>query len=422
MSKTSDIEAAWNTDPFFNRAEFALAHDVDIRYVYRCLRKLKEDNGYALPKEEDRESECKESIKREFKEYSGYVEINSLSINTLDAALDESDTDLSKWQVEKHLINSWQVTNKLGVTYTNWQVKVWLKPYIPNSIDMAIDSIIKRMPLSPKVAAPKFTKPSATIAEIALIDVHMGKLAWGIEVGGKDYDLQISTKAYLNAVDKNLGYIAVFKPELVYFVLGQDLMHIENIEALTPMGKNRLDYDSRLPKIYEAAMETTIKAITRCRSLAPVEVLLIPGNHDMHASMYLAYAMQAHFRSDKYITVDASPENRKARAHGNLLVGWAHDASSKQGVWANELAQRFPKLWGASKFREWHTGHKHKKSDTKMKPTDTHGGVLIRQLSALSEIDKWHYEHGFTDAVPGSESFVWSKDNGIIANFTVLTN
>lgn len=45
------------------------------------------------------------------------------------------------------------------------------------------------------------------------------------------------------------------------------------------------------------------------------------------------------------------------------------------------------------------------------------GGVVMRQLTALSPIDFWHYEHMFTDAVPGGEAFMLSKENGVVANF-----
>ena len=54
-------------------------------------------------------------------------------------------------------------------------------------------------------------------------------------------------------------------------------------------------------------------------------------------------------------------------------------------------------------------------------PYLTEGSVALRQLTALSPIDFWHYENLFTDAVPGGESFLWSKTNGVFANFTAWT-
>jgi len=54
-------------------------------------------------------------------------------------------------------------------------------------------------------------------------------------------------------------------------------------------------------------------------------------------------------------------------------------------------------------------------------PIFTAGGVLCRQLTALSEIDKWHYDNLFVDAVSGGEGFLWDKENGVFCNFTAWT-
>jgi hypothetical protein len=138
----------------------------------------------------------------------------------------------------------------------------------------------------------------------------------------------------------------------------------------------------------------------------------------MHASMFLCCALEQHFRNDEHVTVDVSEEYRKARLWGNLLIGWTHELPVGRATnWANELAHAFPKLWGQSEYREWHHGHKHKKSQIKISPVSSMGGVTMRQLTALSPIDFWHYEHMFVDAVPGGESFILSKDHGVVANY-----
>jgi len=214
---------------------------------------------------------------------------------------------------------------------------------------------------------------------------------------------------------------SIFKPEKIFFIVGNDLMHSENYQGTTPSGHNILDVDTRLPMLIKAALEINIKAVYRCRSVAPVEVIWIPGNHDPTASLWLCCALEQHFKDDKHVTVDISPCVRKARLWGNLLVGWTHEIVSRHASWVNELAQAFPKEWGKSVYREWHHGHKHKKNEIKTMPVMTHGGVLCRQLTALSPIDAWHFENLFTDAVPGGEAFLWSKDKGVFSNFIAWT-
>ena len=91
------------------------------------------------------------------------------------------------------------------------------------------------------------------------------------------------------------------------------------------------------------------------------------------------------------------------------MVGWTHNANIRQANVVNMLPQFWPELWGKSKYREWHTGHKHKKMEWKYAPTVSAGGTVIRQLATLSPIDAWHAQEGFVDAIPAGESLIWSK-------------
>jgi hypothetical protein len=189
----------------------------------------------------------------------------------------------------------------------------------------------------------------------------------------------------------------------------------------TTQGEHTLDVDGRITKIHKIVFTNVRDAIYKASMLAPVEGIWIPGNHDFLASYMLAFALKEHFRDNKRVTIDISENPRKARLWGNLLVGWTHRIVGKPTVWSNELAQAFPEMWGKSVFREWHHGDQHKKQDVKLVPTFTSGGVLCRQLTALSPVDKWHFENVYTDAIPGGEAFLWSKDYGIFANFISWT-
>jgi len=370
----------------------------------------------------------KEDIRKEFGENSGIIEINSLTINTLEQAINYAEVDLEKWEIERHVINSWQVTLKVKddkakieepVTRTNWQIKIWLKPKVKDTLKESILLLIKEIPKFEPVKV-KYKFPEGDYAlEMAPYDIHFGKLAWGKETGQGDYDLKIAAKWFLQAIEQNLNFASAFPISKVYYIIGQDLMHVENYMAITPIAGHGLDSDGRLPKIYMEAKASTLKSIYLCREVAPVEVLWIPGNHDMHASYFLAEVIKEHFRNDDYVTVDTDPSWRKARLWGNLLVGYTHDASGgKAKITVNMLPQFWPQLWGKSKFREWHVGHKHKKNEEKFSPVLTVGGVIIRQLPTLSVIDAWHYQKEFVDAVPAGESFIWTKDSGICAHYT----
>lgn len=372
----------------------------------------------------------KEEINVELGQQKGVVTTKSLNIQTVPEAIAASGIDTQEWEVYRSKTNSWEVTmgaDKTNTgkpeTYTNYQVTLWIEKRKDRNAVKAIEGLIKRIPVL-KIPKPKTIQldPTEFAQEMALYDVHFAKLAWGAETGQGDYDLKIAQDWFLKAAEINLQYGSPYPRSKIYYVLGQDLMHVENFFYETPMAGHHLDVDSRLPKIFEVVMESVIKVLYMCREVAPVEVLWVPGNHDMHSSFYLAHVLKQHFKDDKYVEIDVSPPWRKARLWGNLLVGFTHDASTKQSETVNILPQFWPKEWGKSKYRELHTGHKHKKEEIKYKPTQTVGGTIIRQIPTMSVIDKWHFDEKFVDAVPGGESFIWSKKNGVVAHYTAYVS
>jgi hypothetical protein len=263
---------------------------------------------------------------------------------------------------------------------------------------------------------------SGNMAVIANLDAHLGKLAWDAETGQGDYDLSIACDDYNHVTDVNLSRVSLFNPEKIVFILGQDMMHIENMEGVTPKGKNVLDTDTRLPKLQDAAIDITIQSILKCRAVAPVEVILVQGNHDQTSSLWLAKVIKAWFRNDEHVTVDDSPRLRKARRWGNSFIGMAHEVvPSKMPFQVAEFSVQFKEDWAKCDYRECLFGHKHKKNEYRVGSQATHGTMLFRQLTALSPIDFWHYENLFVDAVPGGEALVYNDKTGCIANFTEWT-
>ena len=366
--------------------------------------------------------EIVDKINKDFKANTGSISVNSLTINTLEKAIEVCDIDLNIWEIERHVINSWQVTMKGTdgpISRTNYQVKIWLKKktdYIKYAIQDLIDNIdgIRlNFTVNPDRSKSEFA------GEMALYDAHFGKFSWNEETLMGNWDTQICKNAYLEGCEKSLKHIVPYNPQKIFFVFGNDFMHFENTEGVTPKGGHTLDVDGRLPKVARTAMEAVIEAINMCRSVAPVEVKWVPGNHDLHASMWLSLILEAFYRNDKYVTVDNGASHKKAVLWGKLLVGWLHDASGrKMSPSINLVPQFWPELWGQSIYRELHVGHKHKKTETKTMPINTIGGTIIRQIPSLSSIDYWHADNVFVDAVPAGEALLWSKEDGVVAHYT----
>lgn len=343
------------------------------------------------------------------------------------------DQDL-KWQLGEHhdkegnyigqqqLMSGHAIRKNEWVRTYNYNIKVTLKPN-ENFVEEAIEDWskdLKSIELLPKINY--YDKGGNILLEIANVDTHIGKLATIKETGYRDYDVDKSLKDLNYCVNQQLSWATRLETiSEIEFLIGNDLFHVDNLDNRTTHGTHTLDVDGRLPKIARKTIESIVNDILLCRQVAPVRIRWIPGNHDFIMSMMLVVALDAAFRNDLHVNVDLFKEKsgmmtRKARLWGNLLIGWTHRIVGKESTWANELAQAYPEKWGQSKLREWHCGDQHKGKLTKVTPEFTAGGVIIRQLTALSPVDKWHFENIFTDAVPGGDSFLWCKDRGVFAH------
>ena len=391
--------------------------------------------------DDEKLNECKVS-----KEYnpgkSGSITVTGLDLSdrfseegAVERALRVSKLNKKEWIPSKIKIGHWDTSLKLRkrtgdkpheyedepYPITHWTVSISLTPNTARPIYDAFEELFKQAPvLAAPMTPTHFPSLNKDIAaETMNNDAHFLKFGWGKETMAGDMDLKIIQTQFVNAYTANLNNIAMFNPSKIHIVVGNDLMHSENIMAETPKGKNHLDTgDTRFQKGAFGCFNSLVKTVDMSLQVAPVEILWIPGNHDYHASWWLSCMLQQRYLNYKHVTVDNGPSPKKGRLWGNLFIGWIHDASAGRANRAvNMVPQFWPIEWGKSRFRELHTGHKHKAEVTKFSPVYTVGGTIVRQCAGLTTLDYWHADELWTDAVPASESFLWHKDTGVFAWF-----
>jgi hypothetical protein len=257
-----------------------------------------------------------ETIESSLKGNIGTITTRSADIRTLDDALKSAKVDLNVWEVERHVINSWEVTMGAATsgtdqpeTFTNFQVKVWLQRRIPEQLTAVFDAVLEKMGkrayAQPKVTRPKF-EGETFMAEIAIDDLHMGMRAWGEETGA-NYDLPIADAIYRNAVSDLLNRAKPFPISKVLFSFGNDFLHINDRSNTTPTAHNVLDVDGRFAKVVMTGFECIRDSIEVARKVAPVHVLWVPGNHDAETSWVIAAMLREFYRLCDDVPSGASP-------------------------------------------------------------------------------------------------------------------
>jgi hypothetical protein len=356
------------------------------------------------------------------------VTCKSTTIRTLEEALAAAEVDLSVWEVESYTANKWDMaaktsTRKVGKEHwvndlsaiELWQVKVKLKRKLPKPIADAIAELVK-VQYIPQVYK-QLPLVDKHLLEISLYDTHFGKLCWGPETGNS-YDLKTSKTYYLNAVERLLGRVSGYPIDRILLPIGNDFFHINNWINTTAKGTIQ-DVDSRMSKIFEVGCSAVIQAIDRCLTIAPVDVLWIPGNHDPETSWFMAKFVEAWYRDMPMCRVNTDPMWRKYVHYGCTLLGYAHGNEEKEADLPNLMATEQPQLWARSTCRGWRLGHFHTKRTRKYTAGDTINGVTVDYLPSISGTDAWHFRKGYVGNPKAAEAWLWSEEEGYVGQFSV---
>jgi hypothetical protein len=339
----------------------------------------------------------------------------SRRIKTVEEALDRAAVDKAIWQVERFLVNSWEgfVKDADGQPQTVplWQVKVWLKRRVSRAEELASDALTARMAAhAPEYPRRKYRVPDDPhLLEISIFDHHFGKLAWARETG-ENYDLAIAESLYERAMDDLLRKASPFPVEAILLPIGNDFMHIDTLIQTTTGGTFQ-DADGRLAKIIECGQMALVRAIDRLLSIAPVTVLLVPGNHDQVSAWHTARFLWAWYRQCAAVTVEHEPRARKYHEYGINLIGFTHGNEEKASSLPAIMATESSAAWARTHWHEWHLGHYHRQRETQHASVDTFDGVTVRTLPSLSGRDSWHYRKGYL-GTRLAEAFLWSKIAG----------
>ena len=340
-------------------------------------------------------------------------------ITSLAELLAQSKTDLTKWTVERHVVNKWEVgakhpaTGKI-LTEPLWQIKAWLKPV---QRDVRLAHEVWREMLAdwgkrprPAVAARKST--GSLLAEYDPFDLHLGKLAYAPETG-QHYDLKLAAQAFRACRDELLGMTAGLPVEEALLPLGNDYFHYDNL-ALTTTGGTAQDSDTRFPKMFTQGIELAVETIELLAKRSRVTVKIVPGNHDRQSAFTLGCVLEAEFRKDKRVTIDNAPTLRKYHRYGVNLLGFTHGSEEKQQDLAVIMATEQSEAWAQTVHREWHVGHIHK---MKGMFGDSIRGVRIRVMPSISATDAWHASRGYQDRRT-MEAYLFHRERGYAGHFS----
>ena len=264
------------------------------------------------------------------------------------------------------------------------------------------------------VVRPAESVTADSMLFVSLHDAHFGRLSFFKEAGD-NYDPGIAATIYKQAVADSLSFFNPTRIKKIIFPIGSDLLHTDNLRSETTSGTRVDSVDTRIHNVFDIAVSAVIAAIEDCLTVADVDVIWIPGNHDELLSGMLAKVIKQYFRFDNRVNVDDVEVSRKVVHWGTNLIMISHRFNKPQNA-PLTLATEYPREWGMTTCREIHHGHWHTQKSTQFSPYFEVSGVIVRCLPSLCSADKWHFDNQFTENVRAAESHLYSEETGYIGS------
>src|SRR5690606_19079944 len=123
----------------------------------------------------------------------------------------------------------------------------------------------------------------------------------------EDYDLKIAEKRVKEAVKDLLSRVNIATIHRILLPIGNDLINIDNRYNTTFAGTPQ-DSDCRYMKIIKIVKRILIEVIDELSMIAPVDVIVVPGNHDTTSSFMMGEILEAFYHKNELVNIDNAPK------------------------------------------------------------------------------------------------------------------
>ena len=275
------------------------------------------------------------------------------------------------------------------VTHNQWHEQPQVKDELLNYIKSHSHKVNK-------IAYKKSKDPICY--EISLPDIHYGKITEdGPEAMEEHY-----MKAIMDLHRKADGV------DIERFLLpvGNDGLNSEGFSRATTKGTPQQD-SMMWRQSFRGYWHLVMKAIDYLAQFAPVDVVVVQGNHDFERMFYVGEVLDAMYHNNKNVNVDNSLDTRKYYEYGINMIMFTHGDKEKPQELPLLIATEQPAMWSRSKVREVHCGHKHKEM------LNEYMGTKVRFIPSICGNDAWHKTQGYVGTLRCGQAFIWNKNRGL---------
>lgn len=395
------------------------------RIIELCTEKIKTnekgiyENVSQIIQDEFNQSLSSESIRgvmRRFRKRNNYQNVEKVIINnngsqTSSKIIEIKNNSTPQELIRKHGFDPDEFelvsasNSKWGNGNSNLSSsKITIKPVNKSIFD---DNFVKNIFENISITTPCVSRKSeyalsSQALVIPMADLHYGQRTCSISTG-HEHGCEKSINEYWGIINDIIDRVSDKDFKKIYFTIGGDMLNCDNRQGTTTRG-TRQDNDGDIEQFIIDLTNNIISTVELLRTIAPVHVIYIPGNHDELVSFGIANVLRVYYKFFEDVTVDYSQLPRKYTVFGNTLIGFAHKLNTKN---VNSIIQKEArKEFGETNNTVYFLQHYHKEFAVDEDGTD------VRVLPTISPLSRWAFEEGFSSRRK-CQSFVIDEKYGI---------
>ena len=259
------------------------------------------------------------------------------------------------------------------------------------------EEIIKSLEeYSPKVEAKYEAVEDPIVYEISLPDIHYGKM--------DGQTLDEAEEVYMNTVKDLMNKASGLNIERILLPIGNDGMNSEGYSRATTKGTSQHD-SAGWQETFIGYCNLMVRSINFLAQTAPVDVIVIQGNHDYERMFYSGEFLRAFYINDERVGIDNSYDSRKYYKYGTNMIMFTHGDKEKKAEMPLIMATEEPEMFAKTTHREVHCGHLHKEM------VNEYRGIKVRFIPSICGNDEWHKMMGY-EAKRTGQAHIWNKLRG----------
>jgi len=273
--------------------------------------------------------------------------------------------------------------------------------YIREMVDELKAELPKYEPIKPPKSINKHL-----LNHITLTDTHIGDWA-SKSSGGDTWNLEEADRVICGVVE---GMVAESpKADTCILSLLGDIIHYDSaLVAETPRSRNQLDTDGTMQTIAPVVRRILRRVINHLlETHKKVVISLVRGNHDESSTIWIKELLMAVYEDEKRLKFIDGDLFYQCYQVGKIMIGFHHGDKRKPDELPLIFASRYPKEWGDSTKRFFHSGDKHHKYTR-----DVQGNQVI-QHTTMDGKNRYSHNGGY-DSERAADRYTYDINYGCI--------